>query len=436
MCHIHAASKDGPRYTPDQSDEERNTPDNLLILCPTHHRLVDQEPEAYAAAVLQAIKQNHEADVIAKITSPPEPIDDKTAITLARQLADESVDFAILVALPVELDAILGYFPEFKPVCDATSLSRIYYRASITTDNGIKYRLVTTLLRTMGNLEAAHAANDLIRDWSPRYLIVTGIAGGLRPTTQDYGDVVIPDSIVYYELGKALTAGVEQRSRHFPCDLSLLDSARNMRSRNWRMRLPKRPDGQAACTTCPKVFFGPLASGEKVIASTDTVSRLLEYQPDLLAVEMESAGVASAALGALKKIGFLAVRSICDFADKRKNDNWHAYAAAAAASFLRELLNNQPIAPSSGKWPRSATKQAAPPRVDLVRMRKGLYQQLCKKLDMEEFKNFCFLLDVDIDELPGDRKSARARELILLFERRGKVDELAAALQNMLTDGL
>jgi len=53
-------------------------------------------------------------------------------------------------------------------------------------------------------------------------------------------------------------------------------------------------------------------------------------------------------------------------------------------------------------------------------------------VDMEEFKSFCFLIGVDFDELPGDRKAARIRELILLFERRGEVHVLESAMVDVL----
>lgn len=433
ICHINAISKDGPRYTPAQSDDDLNRFENLLILCPTHHRLVDQEPREYTSTVLRSMKRQHEAFVADKITAPA--IDDKTAVTLARQIADESIDFAIVTALTVEIKAIVNCFPELVPVSmsDRQGLSQTYYRGILSCENGTRYRIVAMLLRDMGNLEAAHATNDLIRDWSPRYLVVSGIAGGLRPKTQNYGDIVVSDSVVYYERGKALSDGIEQRSKHFPCDPSMLNSARTMVKNEWRLRLPKRPDGQLPSITYPNVHFGPLASGEKAIASVDAVINSLKYKPNLIAVEMGSAGVASAALSALRKIGFIAVRSICDFADETKSDNWQPYAAAAAAAFLRSLLMHQPVSPSTGKWPSLTEETILPKMVDTTVMRRELYNQLCKGLDMEEFKNFCFLLGVDVDELPGDRKSARARELILLFERRGKVEELASILRDMMT---
>ncbi len=49
----------------------------------------------------------------------------------------------------------------------------------------------------MGNLDAAHATADLIRDWNPRFVLVNGIAGGLNRKKQKYGDVVVSDSIIY-----------------------------------------------------------------------------------------------------------------------------------------------------------------------------------------------------------------------------------------------
>lgn len=33
ICHIEAAEKNGPRYNPKQTDEERRSFDNLLLLC-------------------------------------------------------------------------------------------------------------------------------------------------------------------------------------------------------------------------------------------------------------------------------------------------------------------------------------------------------------------------------------------------------------------
>lgn len=61
ICHIKARSPEGPRYDSQQNDTERNSYDNLIILCPNHHKIIDNDPESYTIERLKQIKQNHES---------------------------------------------------------------------------------------------------------------------------------------------------------------------------------------------------------------------------------------------------------------------------------------------------------------------------------------------------------------------------------------
>ncbi|NQU23517.1 MAG: 5'-methylthioadenosine/S-adenosylhomocysteine nucleosidase [Candidatus Nealsonbacteria bacterium] len=434
LCHIEAASPGGPRYGPTQTEEHRNSRDNLIILCPNHHSVIDQDPQTYTAESLTRMKAAHESKVVSFAAPSTIAIPAHQSPDLARQVAVESVDFAIVVALPQELEALRRYFPELSKVQIGDGVVRTYYRAEISAPGRTVYRVVATLLNSMGNLEAAHATADLIHIWSPRFVLVNGIAGGLRPSDQEFGDVVVSDSIVYYELGKVRDSGVERRNRQFPADRRLLKGMLDFTSSRWRKRLPIRPDNLSACGSIPRIHIGPIASGEKVIAATQEVDRLLQTQPDLIAVEMESAGVASAAFSALKQVGFLTVRAICDFANASKDDRWHAYAASSAASCLREFLESGPIAPSDGQWPNGTPVPTKPVVAHDIRRRKLLFDRLRSAVNMDGFRDFCFLIGVDIDELPGDRKSARVRELILLFDRRGELDVLEALMIEFIED--
>ena len=428
MCHIHAVSPGGPRHNSDQDTSERNDVDNLIILCPTHHSLVDQAPSTYTASALRQMKGQHETRVAAMMESAGVAIDNQQAVDFARQVAVESVDFAIIVALRRELDALKVHFPELMQVSAGPDSSRSYYGGSVATALGGAYRAVATLLPSIGNLEGAHVTADLIRDWSPRFVVVNGIAGGLSRLDQQLGDVVVSDSIVYYELGKARAAGIERRNRQFPSDRTLVGGMLSLTGSEWRHRLPPRPDGRAASDVLPRIHVGPIASGEKVIAAVEEADRLRAGQSNLIAVEMESAGVASAAFSALKKVGFLTVRAICDFADAKNDNSWQEYAAGAAASCLRAFIESRPVAPSEGRWPSRTSRIASARPGGSVEHRKRLFDHLCSAFDVEEFKNFCFLLGVDVDELPGDRKSSQVRELILLFERRRQLSVLESAV--------
>ncbi len=61
ICHIYAASDNGPRGQPGLTDEERNSPDNLILLCGFHHPMVDTQYQNYPADLLKQWKRDHEA---------------------------------------------------------------------------------------------------------------------------------------------------------------------------------------------------------------------------------------------------------------------------------------------------------------------------------------------------------------------------------------
>lgn len=61
ICHIKARSEGGPRYDPNQSDEERHGFGNLLLMCPVHHDVIDADPATYTVEKLLEIKRAHEA---------------------------------------------------------------------------------------------------------------------------------------------------------------------------------------------------------------------------------------------------------------------------------------------------------------------------------------------------------------------------------------
>lgn len=59
-AHIVAESPDGPRGKSPLTREERNRYDNLLLLCKTEHKQVDDQPGTYTVDVLLNIKAQHE----------------------------------------------------------------------------------------------------------------------------------------------------------------------------------------------------------------------------------------------------------------------------------------------------------------------------------------------------------------------------------------
>jgi len=57
ICHITASSPSGPRFNPALTEEERDSFTNLILLCPTHHKLVDDDTARYTPDLLRDFKQ-------------------------------------------------------------------------------------------------------------------------------------------------------------------------------------------------------------------------------------------------------------------------------------------------------------------------------------------------------------------------------------------
>jgi len=60
QAHIVGESERAPRGKSTLTDEERNSYFNLILLCPTHHTIVDNNPEDYPVEKLHLIKDEHE----------------------------------------------------------------------------------------------------------------------------------------------------------------------------------------------------------------------------------------------------------------------------------------------------------------------------------------------------------------------------------------
>jgi tetratricopeptide (TPR) repeat protein len=63
-----------------------------------------------------------------------------------------------------------------------------------------------------------------------------------------------------------------------------------------------------------------------------------------------------------------------------------------------------------------------------------LRQSLIESFDDNELRDLCFDLRIDYESLPGDGKSAKARELVTYCERHKRLDELQAAIQRAQSD--
>jgi nucleoside phosphorylase len=238
-----------------------------------------------------------------------------------------------------------------------------------------------------GTSSAASVARDMVRSFANlRFALMVGIGGGAPTQERDIrlGDVVVSipqgelGGVVQYDFGKRLSDGRFQRTGQLnaPPEV-LLGALPEMRRRH---NDPKKSDrvaehlrrmddmpgfrrpaddrlyradyehkGGKSCGDCeadgleerpPRnlgreviVHYGIIASANSVMKNAK-VRNQYATDPELnvLCFEMEAGGL-------MNNFPCLVIRGICDYSDSHKNDEWHNYAALAAAAYARELFH-------------------------------------------------------------------------------------------------
>ncbi|MBL9100885.1 MAG: hypothetical protein JNL82_08000 [Myxococcales bacterium] len=265
-------------------------------------------------------------------------------------------DIAIITILPEEYEAVKRRLKNVRR--DPGSKDRpnqyAWVIGEIEAAHEGTYQVVLAMTVSAGNATAGLGTTAIIARWSPRYILLVGIAGGLPRDQLKLGDVVVSTQIVSYEYGKVQDGDFNPRPNYvYQVDGPLLRGALSLTETNWRRKLGRRPGRGEK----PKVLMGMVGSGEKVIddRSADFFRSVERQYPKILAVEMEGAGAAAAiqeARDAGRTVGFLMIRGVSDMppdgqtAGKTSGgvtkgdeivvsdrDRWKTYAANAAASF-------------------------------------------------------------------------------------------------------
>ncbi|HLI09443.1 MAG TPA: 5'-methylthioadenosine/S-adenosylhomocysteine nucleosidase [Ktedonobacteraceae bacterium] len=239
---------------------------------------------------------------------------------------------AILTALSVEYRAVRHHLRSIK---EEVHKGTVYERGIFLAEAGNWQ--VGIVQVGVGSGSAATEAERAIAYFHPRVVLFVGVAGGLKDLR--LGDVVAATKVYNYESGKAglsfqvrpevsiSTYRLEQRAK--------IEAIKN----RWLQRL-----GRPLPDPLPRAFVGPIATGEKVLASTRsaTYSFLISAYSDALAVEMEGYGFLKA-VHSNPQVDALVVRGISDLiANKRKTDaaNYQEVAARHASAFAFEVLAN------------------------------------------------------------------------------------------------
>ncbi|RTM03881.1 MAG: hypothetical protein EKK31_17730 [Hyphomicrobiales bacterium] len=83
VCHMKGARRGSARFDPAQPATERHHRDNLVLMCPTHHTVIDDDEVSYPVERLLHIKHDHEANA----TALPEDEVSRIAISIQQNVS-------------------------------------------------------------------------------------------------------------------------------------------------------------------------------------------------------------------------------------------------------------------------------------------------------------------------------------------------------------
>lgn len=299
-------------------------------------------------------EQWSQAHFRAEHKNPSRPIASKNLSTLLTHEPDQSVsqrpDFLVVTALAEERDALLKRLPGCQKLppseTDIATCFQAHLPVVFPDDRVDEYRVILMPFLSMGRMKAATATANAITRWHPRYVVLVGIAGGIANQGVRIGDLLIANQIVDYELQKITPEGPQIRWEVHQADPRLLIASQHVSEDSWVGPISTRRPTRGK----PKPHVGPIASGDKVVAFASVLERYRAVWPKLIGVEMEAAGVATAAFQSPEKPGFFMIRCVSDLADENKSsrrvEGWRAYACDAAASFAVAFLKSGPILPA------------------------------------------------------------------------------------------
>ena len=262
-------------------------------------------------------------------------------------------DVLLVTATEVEARAVLKVFTG-----QGSPFGRHHIGESTYFDLGViggaRTFLVQSEMGAGGPAGATLVVYEGIKALSPSAVIMVGIAFGLIPQEQSPGDILVSRQLVGYELQK-----VEQGP----------DGKEIIKARGDRVqaspRLLSRLRASIYDWQGPKVHFGLVLSGNKLVNHINFRNKLLGIEAEAIGGEMEGTGVYSAAYR--NRVDWILVKAICDWADGHKDNTHQQLAAENAARFILHMLQQRGLAENNtGAPPRAQTPGETLPRKQAI----------------------------------------------------------------------
>lgn len=261
-------------------------------------------------------------------------------------------DVAIVNALATENDKVRASFGSdgWQVVEFPSDHSTTFYTKTVVNGNGYPIRIVTCYALQMASTASAALTAKLLYYFRPRYLFMTGIAAAVDRKEVNLGDILVAKKVWDGASGKIKTD--EEGNDIFYPDYHELPLDADMQAVVTRLKSDRQlmnsiEEGYAFEAGKPqtrlKLLLGPIASVPAVLSSKEEVEKIQVHCRKLLGIEMEGFGVFYAASNCAhpRPQYTVLVKSVTDYADPNKSDDYQDYAMYTSAEFAKYVILNE-----------------------------------------------------------------------------------------------
>lgn len=243
-----------------------------------------------------------------------------------QEAAPQAADVLIITATDVETDAVLREFHKElgQPFTRRFIGDKTYFYLS--NISGAHAFLVQSEMGAGGPSGSLLTTAESIQALRPAAIIMVGIAFGVDRQKQRIGDILVARQLLAYELQR-VGAGASSNVPHL---------ARGNRPQT-SPRLLDRFRGGAVDWKGARVHFGLVLSGDKLVDQQEFRDQLRKLEPEAIGGEMEGAGLY--AVAERRKVDWILVKAVCDYADGNKDQDKARRQRTAARNAIRFVIH-------------------------------------------------------------------------------------------------
>lgn len=255
------------------------------------------------------------------------------------------VDVAVIAALRN---------PEFSELVNALGggeqvsleeTQETWLKSRLKRADGVEISVLAASADEMGMTAMASIVTRICVTCRPKRVILVGIMAG-NPDRVGLSDLIIVESTWNFQVGKLTENGFQPDVKSLSCSFNLANGLMATIDEKFILGFWSSWNGHDRPQQIAKAHKGDVACSPFVVADGKTFSQLESGQKrKVIGLEMEAFGL----YDAVRRLGALApevicVKSVCDFGDGTKNDEYQTYcaalSAAAAVAFIRNSTSS------------------------------------------------------------------------------------------------